>query len=136
MNEAARLYERVAKAALPWSPPEQYTAAAFLRWAEDETVWIALAAGRIVGLAALYEPESFLHSLYVDAGWQGRGIGLALMETAAEAAARPLSLKADLRNVSAIAFYERHGFSKASYGRTDGADWVLMRREVTASAGV
>lgn len=128
LEEAARLFQRVAQATLHWAPPELYTAEAFLRQAEEEMVWVALDKGRIIGLAALYIPQSFLHSLYIDPPWQGQGVGLALMETVAEAADGPLSLKAETRNTRAIQFYKRHGFRAVEHGHSNGSDWVLLAR--------
>ncbi|MFO1235672.1 MAG: GNAT family N-acetyltransferase [Alphaproteobacteria bacterium] len=130
LPEAAALYERVARATLPWLPPESQSAATFLEAAAEEAVFVAVAAGRIVGLAALYEPEHFLHSLFVDADWQGQGVGLALLKAAASAAAGPLSLKVQLRNTGARRFYAREGFQEADGGGEGDAAWVRLVRGV------
>ncbi len=126
--EAAALYERVATATLHWIPPGVHTAPAFIRQAEHEIVFIALAGNRLIGIAALYEPESFLHSLYVDAGWQGRGVGTALLAAAAEAAPGRLSLKVEERNRRARAFYAAHGFVEGERGCDSGSAWIRLSR--------
>jgi GNAT superfamily N-acetyltransferase len=128
LGEAAALYERVATSTLHWMPAGTHTAAGFLSQAGDETVFVAMARGRVVGLAALYEPESFLHSLYVDAAWQGRGIGTALLAVAAEAASGPLSLKVEERNGRARTFYERLGFAEGVRGEEAGSIWIRLTR--------
>jgi len=128
LAEAAALYHRVATATLHWMPPNSFTPAVFMEQARHETVWLAWEEGRIVGLAALYEPDSFLHSLYVDAGRQGRGIGLALLNTVAAAAAGPLSLKVEVQNLRARRFYAREGFSERETGVSDGSQWILLSR--------
>jgi GNAT superfamily N-acetyltransferase len=126
---AAVLFERVANQAMPWLARETQDAAAFLAAAADETVWVAAAEGRLVGLAALYAPDSFLHMLFVDAAWQGRGVGRALLDTVAAAAAGPLSLKVQHRNAAARRFYARSGFVEAGRGGPDAAPWLrLVRR--------
>lgn len=128
LDEAAALFARVATRTLHWMPEGSFTPAVFLEQARHETVWLAWAGGRIVGLAALYEPDSFLHSLYVDERRQGEGIGLALLNTVADAAHGPLSLKVEERNTGARRFYAREGFDEAETGITDGSRWILLVR--------
>ena len=128
LAEAAALYHRVATATLHWMPPNSFTPAVFKEQARYETIWLAWEEGRIVGVAALYEPDSFLHSLYVDAGRQGRGIGLALLNTVAAAARDPLSLKVEAQNLRARRFYAREGFSERETGMSDGSEWILLSR--------
>jgi GNAT superfamily N-acetyltransferase len=128
LEAAAALFERVAQATFHWTEPVAHSAAAFLRHSESETVWVAVSGGAVIGLAALYEPESFLHSLYVDFGWQGRGVGKALLDIAAEAATGPLSLKVDTRNAPALRFYLRNGFRTAERGESGGSAWIRLER--------
>ena len=61
----AELYVRVLTETFTWMPADRHQAADFLRAAEEEDVFVAVEGERIVGLAALYPPQSFLHSLYV-----------------------------------------------------------------------
>lgn len=128
LGEAAALYERVATATLHWMPAGTHTAAGFLNQTADETVFVAMARGRVVGLAALYEPESFLHSLYVDTAWQAQGIGAALLAAAAEAAPGPLSLKVEERNTRARTFYARLRFAAGERGEEAGSTWIRLTR--------
>lgn len=129
LHDAAALYSRVAKATLHWLPPGGFEPEVFLEQARFETIWLAWEHGRIVGVAALYEPDSFLHSLYIDAHAQGRGIGLALLNTVAAAAAGPLSLKVETQNVHARRFYAREGFMELARGVSDGSEWILLSRQ-------
>lgn len=128
LPEAAALYERVATATLYWAPREEYAAARFLDQARYETIWLAWAGRRIVGLAAMYEPTGFLHSLYVDDGWRNKGVGVALLETAAGAANGALSLKVEERNEAARRFYKREGFSEVERGVSAGSIWIRLSR--------
>lgn len=128
LTEAAALYERVATAALHWMLPGTHAAARFIEQVRDELVFVAVARGRLVGLAALYEPESFLHSLYVDRGWEGVGVGSALLAAAEEAAPGPLSLKVEERNRRARTFYTRRGFVEGGRGEEAGSAWIRLHR--------
>ena len=125
---AAALYERGARATLPWLPPETQSVASFLAAAAAEDVFVAEAGGAVVGVASLYAPEDFLHFLFVEAPWQGRGVGAALLAAVAAAARGPLSLKVQRRNEGARRFYAREGFAEADEGG-DGADrWIRLVR--------
>ena len=74
----ADLYVRVLKETFTWQPPERHRRADFLLAAREEEVYVALEDGRILGLAAIYRPQKFLHSLYVAE--RGRGVGKALLD--------------------------------------------------------
>jgi ribosomal protein S18 acetylase RimI-like enzyme len=124
----AALYERVARETFTWFPAEVIQAATFVEDARHEEVRVALLDGRIVGLASLYRPDQFLHSLYIDAAARGRGVGLALLNAAREAAGGPLSLKVQKLNARAIAFYRREGFEIIDEGEPEapGGGWFRM----------
>lgn len=126
--ECAALYERVARETFTWFPPEVIRAATFVEDARYEEVRVALLDQRIVGLAALYRPDRFLHSLYIDAAARGRGVGLALLNATRTAADGPLSLKVQKLNTRAIAFYRREGFEIVGDGEPDapGGGWFRM----------
>lgn len=126
LAEAAALFERVAALAMPWLPGRVRDAAAFLAAAAEEMVWIAETGGRIVGLAALYAPEAFLHALYVAPEMQGRGVGQALLLTAAGSASAPLGLKVEDRNLAARRFYARAGFAETERGEANGSAWIRL----------
>lgn len=124
----AALYEQVARETFTWIPAEAISAATFVEDARHEDVRVALSDGRIVGLASLYRPDRFLHSLYIDAAARGRGVGLALLDQVREAAGGPLSLKVQKLNIRAIAFYRREGFEIVGDGEPEapGGGWFRM----------
>jgi ribosomal protein S18 acetylase RimI-like enzyme len=130
MAACAALYVRVLTETFTWLPPDRHSTDDFLKAARDEEIYVAVDGdGLIVGLAALYRPESFLHSLYVDD--RGRGVGKALLDHVARQAGGPLSLKCQTANTRAQAFYLREGFEIAGYGvdPPPGTAWVRMTRE-------
>ncbi len=133
LAEAAALFETVARATLPWLPQEANTAARLLEQADNETILVAVAGRAIVGLAALYEPAAFLHSLYVALDWQGRGVGIALLEATGLLVSAPLNLKVEVRNTRARAFYARHGFVEVDRGGDGPSSWVHLRRQQFAA---
>ena len=126
----ADLYVRVLTETFTWVPPERHRRDDFLRAACDEEIYVAAdGAGRIVGLAGFYRPQNFLHSLYADV--RGNGVGKALLDYVSAVADAPVSLKVQLPNRRAQAFYLREGFLILEQGRDPGSDvdWLRMVRK-------
>ncbi|HKP77972.1 MAG TPA: GNAT family N-acetyltransferase [Phenylobacterium sp.] len=122
----ASLYVRVLCETFTWVPPQRHRAEDFLAAARDEEIFVADEAGRIVGLAALYRPQAFLHSLYVTE--RGRGVGKALLHYVIAAAGGRLSLKCQAANTGAQAFYVREGFRCIETGEDGGVAWLRFVR--------
>ncbi|CAN7168674.1 GNAT family N-acetyltransferase [Phenylobacterium sp. LjRoot164] len=121
----AALYERVLRETFTWVPAEQHQAADFLSHAEQEEVYLASEGDRLLGIAALFRPSSFLHSLYVET--RGAGVGKALLDHVAAVADGPLSLKCQSPNLRAQSFYLREGFRIVDVGRDAGAEFTWLR---------
>ena len=96
-----------------------------------EFIFIAVRDGSLVGFVSVWKPSCFVHHLFVDPVFQGRGVGSALLRHVAMLAGdRPLSLKCQLENHSALRFYESRGFQPtASRGCDEFGDWVELRDE-------
>jgi len=121
----ADLYVRVLRETFTWQPPERHRPEDFIRAAQDEEVYVAVEDGQILGLVAIYRPQNFLHSLYVDV--RGRGVGKALLDHVAALADGPLSLKVQAPNHEAQRFYAREGFTCVERGRDPGSDVAWLR---------
>jgi GNAT superfamily N-acetyltransferase len=124
----ADLYQRVLRETFTWMAPERHRAEDFLRDARDEEVYVATVDGRLAGIGALYRPQNFIHSLYVDL--RGRGVGKALLAHLEAVAGGPVSLKVQVPNTRAQAFYLREGLRVTEQGRDPGSDvaWLRMSR--------
>ena len=109
-----------------WLPSDRHTEADFLDAAHDEDIFVALDGARLVGVAALYRPQDFLHSLYVTE--RGRGIGKRLLHYVLAAAGGRLTLKCQTANKGAQAFYTREGFRCVETGANDGIPWMRFVR--------
>ena len=129
ISACADLYLRVLTETFTWIPPGRHDRREFLRAAPDEEVYVAVEAGRIIGVAGFYRPMRFIHSLYVTE--RGRGIGKALLDHVIERACGPVSLKVQAANKRAQAFYAREGFTPTERGRDPGSDvtWIRLVRE-------
>ena len=124
----ARLYERVLRDTFVWVDSPAHAVADFHKAALEEEVFLARDGRRLLGVASLYRPDSFLHSLYVTA--RGRGVGKALLEHVAATADGPLSLKCEIPNTRARDFYLREGFKVVGEGCDPGmaVGWLRMSR--------
>jgi ribosomal-protein-alanine N-acetyltransferase len=97
--------------------------------------------GELIGYAGLSvagrapDLEASVHTIAVDARWQGRGVGKSLLRTLLAEADRvgaPVFLEVRTDNATAIGLYEAHGFRKLGlrrrYYQPSGADAHTMGR--------
>jgi ribosomal protein S18 acetylase RimI-like enzyme len=129
LGACADLYVRVLSETFTWLQAERHRRDDFLRAAGEEEIYVAVDGERIVGLAAFYRPQNFLHSLYVDT--RGAGVGKALLDHVIACADEPVSLKVQAPNRRAQAFYRREGFLCTEHGRDPGSDigWLRLVRQ-------
>jgi len=126
LADCARVYVRVLTDTFTWLPSDRHSEADFLNAARDEEIYVAIDRGGIVGVAALYRPQTFLHSLYVTE--RGRGIGRILLHYVLAVAGGRLSLKCQAANTGAQAFYTREGFRCVEAGEDGGIAWLRFVR--------
>ena len=121
----AKIYDRAWHQGHPYAPMKM-DLAAFETNTAGERVLVAEDAGRIVGFVSLYEPESFVHHLFVHPDAQGRGIGRALLAEAVRLAGGRASLKCQTRNSRSMAFYRNLGWTEDESGESHIGPWVRM----------
>ena len=114
------LWNETKRDAYPYLPAEQ------TRTIEEDTaffaghieprceIWIAAEGDTVLGFLAL--AGSYLDRLYIHPSHQRAGVGTALLEKAFELSPTGLELHTHQKNVSACAFYEKHGFQAVKYG--------------------
>jgi len=122
IDAAAALYVRSGRAAFTWRPDTHFRAADFKMFALDEEVWLALLGEAPVGILSIFRPENFIHCLYVDPDAQGLGVGRALVAHVRRGVGQPLTLKLDVPNRKAIAFYEATGWERMTGLDDQGVD--------------
>jgi len=84
----------------------------------QQEVWVAEADGRVVGVTSL--EGDMVQQLYILPGYQGIGIGSALLSLAKSRRPGGLRLYAFQRNTRARTFYEHRGFVPIAFGDGSG----------------
>ena len=119
------IFEAAWNSAFPHAP-RTIDAARFAIETADEAVILATIDGEILGFAALYAPDAFLHHLYVRPGAQRGGVGSALLLETIGRTNGALNLKCQLSNTRARAFYAKHGFIGGECGEDATGPWVRL----------
>lgn len=121
-NEADRaglqlLYLASRKAAFTWSAIESHQAGDFDIHTDGERILVAEGNASLLGFASIWEPDSFLHNLFVHPSFTRQGVGRALLAGCARHFSGPPTLKCMKANTQALQFYASQG-------------WRALREEV------
>ncbi len=121
------LFLAVRRATYAWQAPASFALADFDAQTEGERLFAAFdGGGRVAGFLSLWEPDSFIHHLYVDRPWQRRGVGQALLRALPGWPATRYRLKCLRRNAGALGFYRACGFAIIGSGVSEDGEYVLL----------
>ncbi|MBA4850652.1 GNAT family N-acetyltransferase [Emticicia sp. BO119] len=110
------LYLTVRQATFTWLDTSQYQLYAFDTDTAGELTLVARVDEVVIGFISAYQPDNFIHHLYVNNEFQGQGIGTMLLNTMLENLQAPVRLKCLKKNKAGMAFYERNGFVRKETG--------------------
>ncbi len=108
--QLAQLFLKIRRQTFHWVEPAQFQLDDFAKQTKGERVWVAEHGANICGFIAIWQPDNFVHHLYVSSDWHGQGIGRALLDHGLADTAKPGSLKVATLNTAALAFYHRLGW--------------------------
>jgi ribosomal protein S18 acetylase RimI-like enzyme len=101
----------------------------FSRDTEGEAILVAVGHNdEPVGFISVWEPDRFIHHLYVRACSRRKGIGEALLDALRARVAKPWRLKCLRANSEAIAFYLAQGWNEISSGTSEDGPFALLER--------
>lgn len=110
----------------PSFPRARYSLAEFSEAVKGEKILVARIHGEIAGFASVWEPETFLHHLYVAPRYQRNGIGRALVHSCVKEFGLPMSLKCIKANLDACRFYESLGWQAKEEANSPEGVYVLF----------
>ncbi len=123
----AELFLRVRRESFTWADPAAFKVEDFAEQTEGEVIHLAEGGdGELLGFLSVWEPESFVHHLFVAPGWHGRGVGCALLADMQWRLPGPFRLKCVAANEAALGFYRRLGWIATGHGSADGTSHYVM----------
>jgi len=106
----AEIFLNGRRKAFPWQPEDRFGLDDYYDCVDGEEVLVAEVDGGVVGFISIDAPERFIHNLFIDPAWRGRGIGSALLREALMLLQGSAHLACAARNAAARAFYEHNGW--------------------------
>jgi GNAT superfamily N-acetyltransferase len=119
------IYVASRRHAFPWLDAASLHPLDFDRDTDRERVLVASLDGGPVGFASIWEPEDFLHNLFLHPAVIGRGLGRRLLSSCLPLFRGPPTLKCLKQNTNAVGFYLHHGWRVLDEGTS--ADGVYLR---------
>ena len=117
----AELFLLARRDSFAWENVESFRLEDFAVQTEGELIHLAEdESGNLLGFISVWEPESFVHHLFIANGHRGQGIGRALLSDLQWRLSGPFRLKCVAANVDALAFYRRLGWIATGHGSVDG----------------
>lgn len=110
MDCLAKIYLQSRIASGCFLPIEELKYEDFYKDIFDEEVYVYERNQRIVGFISIYQPDLFIHLLFVHPDYFGQGIGKELLTFAKSKYGLPLTLKCLVKNRKAQHLYEHLGF--------------------------
>lgn len=128
--ECAHIMTRAMRQAFFWTQIADVDLKSFRAFTEDEIVIVASIENQTVGFASIYEPNKFLHHLYVDPDFQRKGIGSALLTETYKIIGQNISLKCQVKNKLAREFYRANGWIEDLDvgGKCELGEWLWIRK--------
>ena len=126
LHALRELFLSVRRQTFDWQPPDAFHLEDFDTQTEGERVVVAEAGDRLAGFISVWEPDDFIHHLFVGVGHMRRGVGRALLQALPGWPDRTYRLKCLSRNETAIAFYHAHGFIETARGMSDEGEYIVL----------
>ena len=110
-----------------WLPSAQESN--FARDTDGEALHVAVGSNdEPEGFVSVWEPEAFIHHLYVRNRSRGKGIAKQLLNSLATGLPKPWRLKCVRANDVALAFYLDHGWMEVSAGVGEDGPYAVLEK--------
>ncbi len=123
----AHLFLDVRRATFTWRDPSTLALEDFETQTVAETITIAEnECGDLLGFVSVWEPESFIHHLFVATSAQGMSVGRRLLASLLPWLPLPHRLKCAEPNAGALAFYRKLGWVEIERGESSDGVYRLL----------
>ena len=121
---------RTSRAEATWLPDAiRAREADFLHDTDGEILFVAVGPNdEPRGFISVWEPDGFIHHLYVRTDSRRQGIGGLLLGFLQGRVPTPWKLKCLRSNANAIAFYASHGWLEVGSGSGEDGPYALMEK--------
>ena len=123
------IYIESRKHAFNWVDSSTFTQVDFDRDTEGELIWVAIEFDNPIGFISIWEPDNFIHNLFVHPDFVGCGSGTKLLDVCLNEIGKPMTLKCSKPNTNARKFYISRGWQVISEGIDPDGEYELMRYE-------
>lgn len=121
------LFLHARRKAFHWCDPATFQLADFAIQTEGEVIHVATdTEGNLLGFISVWEPDRFVHHLYVMPDRKNAGIGTSLLDSLEDWLPLPYRLKCLEQNLPAISFYRKNGWRELESGTDPLGDYLLM----------
>ena len=124
--ELEKLYLQVRQQTFFWLDKDALQQASFIADTKDELILKAQVQGEIVGFISVWQPDNFIHHLYIKSDFQRKGVGSTLLQKAISILDAPVTLKCLQQNTSAVNFYLKNNWFQKSEGFSYEGMYILF----------
>jgi GNAT superfamily N-acetyltransferase len=125
-EDLRRIFLEARLATFFWLDPALLALSDFDKTTEGERILVATNNRIPVGFIACWEADNFIHSLFVDPRFTGKGVGKLLLTSCLAIIGRPATLKCIKENTKALLFYYAQGWTKQAMGRSSEGSYYLL----------
>jgi GNAT superfamily N-acetyltransferase len=126
---ALELIYRDCRLEAAWLPPAVRDRSNFTRDTEGEALLVAVGNNNEPeGFISVWEPESFIHHLYVRSSARRRGVGERLLNSLNGRIPKPWRMKCVCANTEAFKFYLKRGWKQVSSGTSEDGPFATLER--------
>ncbi|MDE5439209.1 GNAT family N-acetyltransferase [Elizabethkingia meningoseptica] len=100
----------------------------FRKELKNEIVYEAFVNDKLIAFMSLWEPDNFIHHLYILPEYQGRQIGQQMINFLAGRYGEPLGLKCLTQNIQAVNFYKKNNFYEKYRGTSENGEYIYFEQ--------
>ena len=126
LNSLRVLFLQARRNTYTWLNTSQYKLLDFDCQTKDETILVAVSGNHVIGFISLWMEDNFIHHFYVEDKHQRKYVGNELLKSAVEIMNYPIKLKCLEKNIRAVEFYKKRGFTEIGTGITDDGPHIVF----------